>query len=296
MRKDAAIDPAPALGGSWEQRYSPDQPRAPAGSREGGQWTSGGGGGASGAAGDEYALNVDPSVASDAGNQIARVQNRRVGRFPEASPSQLDRLESSRFVAAEAETRVRESDPEWKPEPSLSDPNNIESRIAANENIARQANAHYSEILREKYGDIALPGTGGSVPSTTLTGPRAPVLPKDDAETRRGAERENESADILWLNNHNVEQKPRVPGPKNPDYRIDGELFDNYAPITGSVRNVWGTVAKKISDQQADSVVINLRDSSIMFAELDAQFRNFSIPGLNKLWVIDRTGKLFYLR
>jgi hypothetical protein len=53
-----------------EQCYSPNQPRAPAGSREGGRWTSGGGGGSrsfGGASGDQTALNVDPNVASDAG-------------------------------------------------------------------------------------------------------------------------------------------------------------------------------------------------------------------------------------
>jgi filamentous hemagglutinin len=47
------------------------------------------------------------------------------------------------------------------------------------------------------------------------------------------------------MNNHDVEQKPRVPGPKNPDYRIDGELFDNYAPRTDNVRNIWDTVEQK---------------------------------------------------
>jgi uncharacterized protein len=84
-----------------ERRYSPDQPRAPGGSPEGGRWVGGGGGGASlldaaasaasllggladgvgtlvnaAAANDalQVALNVDPNVASDAGGLIAPVQ------------------------------------------------------------------------------------------------------------------------------------------------------------------------------------------------------------------------------
>ena len=40
---------SPNASGGFERRYSPDQPRVPAGSAEGGQWTSGGGGGSSGA-------------------------------------------------------------------------------------------------------------------------------------------------------------------------------------------------------------------------------------------------------
>ncbi|CAJ0851850.1 hypothetical protein AMST5_00479 [freshwater sediment metagenome] len=44
--KDAVLG---KLGGGFERRYSPGQPRVPAGSAEGGQWTSGGGGGSSGA-------------------------------------------------------------------------------------------------------------------------------------------------------------------------------------------------------------------------------------------------------
>jgi HK97 family phage prohead protease len=285
-----------------DQRYSPEQPRVPAGSREGGRWTGGGGGsGASGAGrrapGNQTALNVDPNVASDANNQIAPAQGRRIiTRFPQASASQLDRLESSRSLAIEAEARVREIDPAWKPEPALVDPNNIESRIAANANVTRQANARYFEFLRDKYGDVALPNSGGLAPSTTLTGPKAPVLPRDDVETRRGAERENDSAEIIWLNNHDVEQKPRVAGSKNPDYRIDGELFDNYAPRTDNVRNIWRNVAKKVSDKQADSIVVNLGDSAITLSEMNAQFCGFPISGLSKLWVIDRNGKLFYLK
>jgi hypothetical protein len=35
-----------------ERKYSPDQPRVPAGNRDGGQWTSGGGGGGAGGSGD----------------------------------------------------------------------------------------------------------------------------------------------------------------------------------------------------------------------------------------------------
>jgi hypothetical protein len=269
-----------------ERRYAPDQPRDSIG-----RWTSGGGG-----AGVQSAFNADPNVARDADNRILPVQNRRVGPYRNATPAQLAGESISAERASEAISRVHELDPHWRPSPALTDPRDIESRISRNENDAREANARYSELLRDKYGDIALANSGHSIPSATLNGPRARVLERDDAETRRGAERENETADILWLNNHNVEQKPRVPGPKNPDYRIDGELFDNYAPVTNNVRNIWSYVARKISGKQADNIVINLRDSQATLLELDAKFRDYPIPGLNNLWVVDRTGKLNYLQ
>jgi filamentous hemagglutinin len=120
-------------------------------------------------------------------------------------------------------------------------------------------------------------------------------LPRDDSETRRSAERENESADILWLNNHNVEQKPRVPGPKNPDYRIDNEIFDNYAPKTGNVRNIWRYVVDKVEMGQAPNIIIDLADSTARMSDISKQFNDYPITGLGRLWVIDQGGKLIYL-
>jgi hypothetical protein len=70
-----------------ERRYSPDQPRVPAGIFGAGQWTDGEGGGDSGGgfsgARDvggrvQTALNANPNVASDADNPLTRVQSRRV--------------------------------------------------------------------------------------------------------------------------------------------------------------------------------------------------------------------------
>ncbi|PPD10836.1 MAG: hypothetical protein CTY30_09945, partial [Methylocystis sp.] len=246
---------------------------------------------------------TDPRVASDADNPVTLAQARggrgRGGGFSgpgEATPSQLGRLENTARLAREAEARVREIDPSWKPEPTLIDPNNIEARIARNESATRQANERYSEHLRELYGDFALPAQRDSAQRGNLTGPRALVRRQDDPETRRGAERENQSADILWLNGHNVEQKPDVPGPKRPDYRIDGEVFDNYAPKTNNVRNVWRTVFEKIEENQTRNVVINLQDSNLTLSQIEEQFRANPISNLGKIWILDQRGNLIYLK
>jgi HK97 family phage prohead protease len=61
-----------------EQRYAPDQPRVPAGSPEGGRWTSGGGSGAAGSpSSNDVALNNLPGAVSDAIDSIVtRIQER----------------------------------------------------------------------------------------------------------------------------------------------------------------------------------------------------------------------------
>ncbi|KAF0211907.1 MAG: Phage portal protein HK97 [Methylocystaceae bacterium] len=152
-----------------ERRYSPDQPRVPAGSSGGGQWTSGGGGGDSGGGSSggrddrtrrrdvedrvRTALNANPNVASDADNPITRVQSRRVGGGAGATPAQFARETITAERAARAMTRVQELDPDWRPPQTLIDPENIEHRIERNESDFSEADARYAELLRAKFGD-----------------------------------------------------------------------------------------------------------------------------------------------
>jgi hypothetical protein len=133
-------------------------------------------------------------------------------------------------------------------EPILNDPNNLESQIARNRNVMDQANARYADYLRDKYGDLSLPRRDLLKPPPEFTGPSERVLGRDNAENRRGADGENETADLLWLNGHNVERKPiesREQGVKKPDFLIDGEIFDAYTPLSSRVRNIWDQVEKK---------------------------------------------------
>jgi hypothetical protein len=62
----------------FQQKYSPDQPRAPAGSREGGQWTSGGGAAQST---DIGAARKLPTIVKEFGKWTAR---QYVSRYCEA--------------------------------------------------------------------------------------------------------------------------------------------------------------------------------------------------------------------
>lgn len=103
--------------------------------------------------------------------------------------------------------------------------------------------------------------------------------------------RENESAQILANNGYHVEQNPIIPGLKNPDYKINGEIFDNIAPKTNSVRNIYDRALEKINAGQTKSVVINLADTKVSVGDLQKQFNDWPMKGLDKVIVIDQSGK-----
>ncbi len=105
-------------------------------------------------------------------------------------------------------------------------------------------------------------------------GEPTPIGPNDDEETRRGIQRENESAQILRQNGFDVIQNPAVDGPKNPDYLINGEIYDHYAPSTDRARNIWSEVKKIVEKDQAQNIVIGLQDSSVDEDSLRQQFED----------------------
>jgi len=79
-----------------------------------------------------------------------------------------------------------------------------------------------------------------------------------------------------------------LPGPKNPDYRIEGILFDCYAPKNAKPRNIAAVIEDKIGRGQANSFVIYLKDSIVPVMDLQKQFLDYPINGLNKLIIICR--------
>ena len=80
---------------------------------------------------------------------------------------------------------------------------------------------------------------------------------------------------MLAKSGYDIEQGPTVPGPKKPDYRIEGEIFDNYAPATSDPRSIWTEVGKKVKKKQASRIVLNLDDSDITMDALQTQFASW---------------------
>lgn len=116
------------------KQFNPNQPRVPAGNRDGGQWTSGGGSG--GGPRSEYA-QLRPRRLSGGYRIIG-------GRAHAATPAQEARLD---VTAAQARALVREvqrRDPSWKPRPSIYE--GVEGQILANQSEAQQAAARLREL------------------------------------------------------------------------------------------------------------------------------------------------------
>ncbi|MDB6371834.1 hypothetical protein PH362_07685, partial [Photorhabdus bodei] len=130
----------------------------------------------------------------------------------------------------------------------------------------------------------------------SLTGYPAKISPNASTEQIRSLTRENESAKILAQNGYHVEQNPKVIGDKKPDYKINGEIFYNYAPRSSSVRNIWSEVKGKVDEGQTKNVVINISDTKVTLNDLKNQFSKYPINGLDKIIVIDKLGKPIKLK
>jgi len=130
----------------------------------------------------------------------------------------------------------------------------------------------------------------------TLSGTPAKIYPNDDTETIRGRTRENESAQILANNGYNVHQSPTVPGPSNPDYLVNGDVFDNYAPKTGNVTNIVSNISDKVGSGQAPNIVLNLNDSTATIDDVMSHVDRYPVDGLRTLIVIDKFGRIVVKR
>ncbi|MBV9024027.1 MAG: hypothetical protein JO362_09585 [Streptomycetaceae bacterium] len=91
--------------------------------------------------------------------------------------------------------------------------------------------------------------SGEPDPNARPTGRRTEL--DGSAEKQRGLRRESESADTLAKAGYQVEQNPDVPGDKNPDYRVEGKIFDCYAPTSDSVKGVSRGIEGKLTSSRA---------------------------------------------
>lgn len=115
------------------------------------------------------------------------------------------------------------------------------------------------------------------------------------AEKQRGLRRENESADTLAKAGYRVEQNPDVPGNKNPDYHVEGKIFDCYAPTSDSMKGVSRGIEAKVRSGQADRIVLNMSDTSVDPDELRARWERFPIRGMKEVLMIDSSGNVLNL-
>ncbi|MDT0528283.1 hypothetical protein RM555_04640 [Micromonospora sp. DSM 115977] len=131
-----------------------------------------------------------------------------------------------------------------------------------------------------------------------------------DDEGRRPLELENECADIVASKSYRVHQNPTRqeiadarlrtgdsgnPN-KDPDYLIEGHVFDCYSPTLGKpVRGVWSEVRAKVDKEQTQRVVLNLHDWHGDLAALRRQFDTWPVERLKELVAVTPSGAIMQI-
>ena len=188
---------------------------------------------------------------------------------------------------------------------------NLYAYCANNPVVYYDPSGHDSAAVMKKAEEPDLPvgvGKGGTdvkvkpsnpykvdaKPSGTVT----KITDKMDEATRRSLIRENEAAETIAKNGYNIEQNPVIEGTtRNPDYLIEGEIFDCYSPAENTkVRNVASTIEEKVIKKgQAERVVLNLDDWKGSVDELVKQLNDYPIEGLKEVIIVyDRTVQSIY--
>jgi hypothetical protein len=152
-----------------------------------------------------------------------------------------------------------------------------------------------------RSGSSAPPGVPADGPSVTR-----PALPSDPGRPPRGEpaviegtpdrkrsiQRENESADLLAQRGYDVERNPPPkPNGKEPDYRIQGDYWDCYAPTpTRSIDKIRKSIKDKVGEdaesRQADRIILNLDDNPADPAALKAILQRRPIPDLREIKIV----------
>lgn len=107
-----------------------------------------------------------------------------------------------------------------------------------------------------------------------------------DGGKKKGLVRENESAIVLARNGYDIKQLPINPTGKSPDYLIQGNFWDCYAPDSGNPKNIRKKVRDKVREQQASRIILNLDDCGASAAEIRAQLKRDPIRGLEEIKVV----------
>lgn len=124
----------------------------------------------------------------------------------------------------------------------------------------------------------------------------SPTAAHPDRKRERGRRRENESAAALAAYGYRIEQNPLARlNRKNPDYLLEGHYFDCYAPSTSNVGRIRNSINKKVREEQADRIVLNLDDCPVSQSHIREALRTWPVTGLREVLTVDRgrVGTLF---
>ncbi|MCV6603614.1 MAG: hypothetical protein OIF54_18945 [Cohaesibacter sp.] len=147
-----------------------------------------------------------------------------------------------------------------------------------------------SQITRKIVGQIMETKRTGSIEGTTT-----PLPPGGKNKQHvKNIKCEILAGRILGLNDHAIYNPLVVPEDdlgenKNPDYRINGDIWDCYTASKeqDSPRGIWSAVRKKVQiERQTKRVVIFMTDTPVTLQEISDEFARFEMTGLIELTII----------
>lgn len=122
-------------------------------------------------------------------------------------------------------------------------------------------------------------------PKRVPSGP--PEALEGDARKLRGLQRQNEAAALLAKSGYEVQQSPpqRDNGTR-PDFIIEGDYFDCYAPTSDNPKNVRTGIRDKVKKRQADRIILDLNDSKLTPEALRDRLHRDPIHGLCEIKIV----------
>ncbi|WP_133884339.1 hypothetical protein [Glycomyces sp. NRRL B-16210] len=155
-------------------------------------------------------------------------------------------------------------------------------------------------LLATRGGGTAGPETKGLQPTASPPSVTKPAHEPDptrrptgdptdtDGGKSRGLVRENESAIVLARNGYDIKQLPPKPIGKSPDYLIQGNFWDCYAPIGSNMNSIRTRIRKKVKEEQANRIILNLDDCGATVAQIRSRLERDPIRGLKEIKIIHK--------
>lgn len=122
-------------------------------------------------------------------------------------------------------------------------------------------------------------------PDRRPSGP--PETEEGDARKVRGLRRQNEAAVLLATSGYEIQQSPpQRDNGRRPDFIIEGDYFDCYAPTSDNPKNVRSGIRDKVKKQQAARIVLDLNDSDLTAEALRSRLLRDPVHGLQEIKIV----------
>ena len=134
---------------------------------------------------------------------------------------------------------------------------------------------------------------------------------KGNTNSKRGMIKQEETANLLAKKGYDIELQPKITAQdiakepslkstKNPDFRIEGKIFDNLAikenPLSNPKNlsiNVWTSISNKVGKGQTTRIMLNLDESKLSLQNFKQLMIDNPIPNLNEIIVV-KNGKIIH--